>query len=139
MPGEAGARAAGANVAIVALVIVRRSRHILAAFVFLKCAREQTLQTEEIGPTRVAAIPQRIRARSSPPFLLQRLWVGKIFRRFLVQQRNQLLRCGRSLDLPVANNIFGAEFLAVELFVGAAVGAQCGTFERDSGEQPLRP
>src|SRR5947208_16440507 len=50
MPGEAGARAAGANVAIVALVIVR-SRHILAAFVFLKCAREQTLQTEEIGPT----------------------------------------------------------------------------------------
>src|SRR2546422_11123560 len=51
MPGEAGARAAGANVAIVALVIVRRSRHILAAFVFLKCAREQTLQTGEIGPT----------------------------------------------------------------------------------------
>src|SRR5438874_6288498 len=50
MPGEAGARAAGANVAIVALVIVR-SRHILAAFVFLKCAREQTLQTGEIGPT----------------------------------------------------------------------------------------
>src|SRR5437667_4703763 len=47
MPGEAGARAAGANVAIVALVIVRRSRHILAAFVFLKCAREQTLQTED--------------------------------------------------------------------------------------------
>src|SRR5207237_9480120 len=91
--------------------IVRRSRHILAAFVFLKCAREQTLQTGEIGPTRVAPIPQRIRARSSPPFLLQRLWVGKIFRRFLVQQRNQLLRCGRSLDLPVAINIFGAEFL----------------------------
>src|SRR6266704_4510398 len=51
MPGEAGARAAGANLAIVALVIVRRSRHILAAFVFLKCAREQTLQTEGIGPT----------------------------------------------------------------------------------------
>src|SRR2546422_11472140 len=39
MLGEAGARAAGANVAIVALVIVRRSRHILAAFVFLKCAK----------------------------------------------------------------------------------------------------
>src|SRR5207253_8680571 len=54
MPGEAGARAAGANVAIVALVIVRRSRHILAAFVFLKCAREQTLQTGEIGPTPVS-------------------------------------------------------------------------------------
>src|SRR5437667_10547361 len=51
MPGEAGARAAGANVAIVALFIVRQSRHILAAFVFLKCAREQTLQTGEIGPT----------------------------------------------------------------------------------------
>src|SRR5207247_10685195 len=124
MPGEAGARAAGANVAIVALVIVRRSRHILAAFVFLKCAREQTLQTEALGPTRVAAIPQRIRARSSPPFLLQRLWVGKNFRRFIVQQRNQLLRCWPSLDLPVANNIFGAESLPVEHFVVGAGGAK---------------
>src|SRR5438045_8930528 len=120
MPGEAGARAAGANVAIVALVIVR-SRHILAAFVFLKCAREQTLQTEEIGPTRVAAIPQRIRARSSPPFLLQRLWVGKIFRRFLVQQRNQLLRCGRSLYLLVSNYMFGSWFHAVAIFFVASV------------------
>src|SRR5438552_18327585 len=51
MPGEGGPGAAGANVAIVAVFIVRRSRHILAAFVFLKCAREQTLQTGEIGPT----------------------------------------------------------------------------------------
>src|SRR5437773_9961983 len=117
MPGEAGARAAGANVAIVALVIVR-SRHILAAFVFLKCAGEQTLQTEEIGPTRVAAIPQRIRARSSRPFLPQRRWVGKNFRRILVQQRNALLRCGRSLDLPVADKVLGAGFVAVTLSVG---------------------
>src|SRR5437870_8041926 len=103
MPGEAGARAAGANVAIVALVIVRRSRHILAAFVFLKCAREQTLQTEEIGPTRVAAIPQRIRARSSPPFYCSDFGSERFFGVFLFS--NEINSCAAGGALTFLSRI----------------------------------
>src|SRR5947208_3760156 len=99
MPGEAGARAAGANVAIVALVIVR-SRHILAAFVFLKCAREQTLQTEEIGPTRVAAIFERAAAR---PFYCSDFGSERFFGVFLFS--NEINSCAAGGALTFLSRI----------------------------------
>ena len=36
------------------------------------------------------------------------------------------------------DDVFGADFLAVEFFVGVVVGAQRGTFERDACEESAR-
>src|SRR3990172_6593533 len=66
--------------------------------------------------------------------LLQRLRVGLIYRRFRVQQTDELLPGPGHADLPFPHNFLCGELAPVELLVCVAVGAHRGAFERQAGE-----
>ena len=51
-----------------------------------------------------------------------------------VEEGQQRVRCRRSLNGTLANDLSRGQFLPVELLVGAVVGAQGGSGEVDAGE-----
>src|SRR5690242_2923379 len=58
--------------------------------------------------------------------------------RTLVEKIDQSSAGRRSWHLTALNDVTGTEVAAVEVLVGAAVGTQGGTFQRDSGKQTSR-
>src|SRR5271165_3064053 len=69
---------------------------------------------------------------------LQRLRIRQVPGRVPVQHSKQFLCRGRRADFAATNDVAGAYFPAVQLFVRAAVGTQSRSFQRHAGEQPAR-
>src|SRR3990172_4893955 len=81
--------------------------------------------THSVGAARRVSLPQRNR-------------VGSVVRRFGIEQRDHLAGRRRRADGALTHNLHGGNFAAVDVFVGAIVRTQRGTFKRDPGEKTSR-
>src|ERR1700747_1303279 len=77
----------------------------------------------EAGTSLAIAHHYKLAAHSSQS-LLQRLGIRKIARRMFVEQGDEFMSAGRSSGLSLAQDLLGAQFAPVKLFIGAVVGAQ---------------
>ena len=58
-----------------------------------------------------------------------------VFGRGFFQSGQQHFCAGQHRYGVLEDDVFGADFFAVEIFVGAIVGAECGAFEGDAGKK----
>src|SRR5258708_20997306 len=71
--------------------------------------------------------------------LLQRFRFRFDARRLRIQQRNELMGACGNADFPLANDLLGAQFPAVELLICAAIRTQSRALNRDASKQSLIP
>src|SRR4029077_11984988 len=101
------------------------------------CIESIAVMPREAGKTRCRAAPSYFARYFDPQanVLLERLLLRLVPGRLSIQPGNQFTRAGRNADLSLADNLPGAQLSSIEILVGAAVGTQSRSFQRNSGEQ----